>query len=257
MTLNWGVLLHWTMSHGIAGVKIFTLSEGEISALHIGLKGTMNALFLKDLADKTRRGLRGRVEAGKAIGAAPYGYRVVRRFDDNGEVVKGEREIIPEQAEIIRRIFKEYAIENKSPRTIAATLNKEGVPSPSGKPWSQATINGNRKRGVGILNNEIYIGRLIWNRQRITKNLDTGKNIGKYNDKSEWIIKEIPEFRIIDQKLWNAAKMRQKHIDRSSENQLHNTRRAKHLLSGLIKCGECSDNYSVVPNPLRLFQRKK
>lgn len=46
-----------------AGVAIVTLSEGEIGDLHIGLKGTMNALFLKDLADKTRRGLRGRVEA--------------------------------------------------------------------------------------------------------------------------------------------------------------------------------------------------
>ena len=47
-----------------AGTKLITLSEGEISDLHVGLKGTMNALFLKDLADKTRRGLRGRVEAG-------------------------------------------------------------------------------------------------------------------------------------------------------------------------------------------------
>jgi DNA invertase Pin-like site-specific DNA recombinase len=44
-----------------AGVKIITLSEGEITHLHVGLKGTMNALFLKDLADKTRRGMRGRV----------------------------------------------------------------------------------------------------------------------------------------------------------------------------------------------------
>jgi hypothetical protein len=35
-----------------------------VNELHIGLKGTMGALFLKDLADKTRRGLRGRVEAG-------------------------------------------------------------------------------------------------------------------------------------------------------------------------------------------------
>lgn len=41
-----------------AGIKIITLSEGEISSLHIGLKGTMNAMFLKDLADKTRRGAR-------------------------------------------------------------------------------------------------------------------------------------------------------------------------------------------------------
>ena len=53
---------------GYADVKIVTLSEGEISHLHVGLKGTMNALFLKDLADKTRRGLRGRVETGKSGG---------------------------------------------------------------------------------------------------------------------------------------------------------------------------------------------
>ncbi|KXF74666.1 hypothetical protein ATN84_22475 [Paramesorhizobium deserti] len=37
-----------------ADVSIFTLSEGEINELHVGLKGTMNALFLKDLALKTR-----------------------------------------------------------------------------------------------------------------------------------------------------------------------------------------------------------
>lgn len=62
-----------------AGVKIVTLSEGEITHLHVGLKGTMNALFLKDLADKTRRGLRGRVEKGKSGGGLCYGYDVVKR----------------------------------------------------------------------------------------------------------------------------------------------------------------------------------
>jgi hypothetical protein len=35
-------------------VNIVTLAEGDITHLHVGLKGTMNALFLKDLADKTR-----------------------------------------------------------------------------------------------------------------------------------------------------------------------------------------------------------
>ncbi len=39
-----------------AGVSIITLAEGEISELHVGLKGTMNALLLKDLALKTHRG---------------------------------------------------------------------------------------------------------------------------------------------------------------------------------------------------------
>ena len=60
-----------------AGVQLITLSEGEINELHVGLKGTMNALFLKDLAAKTRRGLEGRVRQGKSGGGNAYGYDVV------------------------------------------------------------------------------------------------------------------------------------------------------------------------------------
>jgi len=70
-----------------ANVKIVTLSEGEVTHLHVGLKGTMNALFLKDLADKTRRGLRGRVELGKSGGGNSYGYDVVKQFQTNGEPI--------------------------------------------------------------------------------------------------------------------------------------------------------------------------
>jgi site-specific DNA recombinase len=66
------------------GIRIVTLAEGEISELHVGLKGTMNALFLKDLAEKTRRGLRGRIEAGFSGGGNSYGYHVVRRPGPDG-----------------------------------------------------------------------------------------------------------------------------------------------------------------------------
>ncbi|MEM9355583.1 MAG: recombinase family protein, partial [Pseudomonadota bacterium] len=54
-----------------AGVNLFTLGEGEVSNLHIGLKGTMNALFLKDLAMKVHRGMRGRIEKGFSGGSLP------------------------------------------------------------------------------------------------------------------------------------------------------------------------------------------
>jgi len=141
-----------------AGVKIFTLSEGEISSLHIGLKGTMNAMFLKDLADKTRRGLRGRVEKGKSGGGLAYGYSVVKQVNSKGEAIRGDREIVETQANIIKRIFEEYAYKNKSPKAIASQLNLENIPAPSGKAWGQSTINGNRRRGTGILNNHLYIG---------------------------------------------------------------------------------------------------
>src|SRR5919106_79534 len=88
-----------------AGVRIVTLAEGEISELHVGLKGTMNALFLKDLAQKVRRGLEGRVREGKSGGGLCYGYDVVRQYDARGEPVYGERAINEAEAAVVRRIF--------------------------------------------------------------------------------------------------------------------------------------------------------
>lgn len=61
-------------------IRLITLAEGEISELHVGLKGTMNALFLKDLALKIRRGQRGRIEAGRIPGGSSYGYRSFGNF---------------------------------------------------------------------------------------------------------------------------------------------------------------------------------
>jgi site-specific DNA recombinase len=63
-----------------AGVALHTFAEGEITKLHIGLKGTMNALFLKDLTAKTRRGLRGRIEQKRSAGGKCYGYRIKREL---------------------------------------------------------------------------------------------------------------------------------------------------------------------------------
>jgi DNA invertase Pin-like site-specific DNA recombinase len=228
-----------------AGVKIVTLSEGEISSLHIGLKGTMNAMFLKDLADKTRRGLRGRVERGKSGGGIAYGYDVVKRFDTEGRPLRGDRTINDTRAAIVRRIFEEYASRNKSPKAIASELNAEGIPSPSGNAWSQSTINGNRRRGTGILNNELYIGRLVWNRQRFIKDPETGRRVTRLNDESEWTTQELPELRIVPQELWDMAKARQRDLD-AREPGMWQRNRPRYLLSGLIKCGVCSGGYAKI-----------
>jgi len=118
-----------------AGVRLFTLAEGEITELHVGLKGTMNALFLKDLADKTRRGLEGRVRQGRSGGGLCYGYDVVREHDANGEPIYGGRKINSAEAAVVRRIFTEFAA-GKSPRRIAVALNREGVRGPRGCSWT-------------------------------------------------------------------------------------------------------------------------
>jgi hypothetical protein len=233
-----------------AGVKIVTLSEGEVSELHVGLKGTMNALFLKDLADKTRRGLRGRVAAGKSGGGLCYGYDVVRSMGPDGTPITGDRRINPAEAAIVQRVLRAFAA-NTSPRQIVRQLNAEGVPGPFGHVWCETTIRGHVKRGTGFLNNELYIGRLVWNRLRYIKAPDTGKRVSRLNPPSAWVITEVPELRIIDDELWEAVKARQKEIEEQhapaieavreahKRNRLRGAQRPRYLLSGLLFCGCC------------------
>ncbi|HHV67077.1 MAG TPA: recombinase family protein [Ochrobactrum intermedium] len=239
-----------------AGVPIVTLAEGEISELHVGLKGTMNALFLKDLAAKTHRGIRGRVEDGKSGGGLCYGYRVVKQLDARGDPIRGDREIDEAEANVVRRILRDYA-EGISPRVIAKTLNEEGVPGPEGRLWNDTTIHGHAKRGTGILNNELYIGKLIWNRLRYLKDPSTGKRVSRLNPESEWIVKDVPDLRIVDDELWQAVKARQavtsaKYANVAEgvrkhhrKNRLNGTHRPKTLLSGLVFCGCCGGPFSI------------
>jgi DNA invertase Pin-like site-specific DNA recombinase len=184
-----------------ADVGLFTLSEGLINELHVGLKGTMNALFLKDLAQKTKRGQRGRVEAGKIPGGNSYGYTMIRRIAEDGSLIRGERSVHPEQANVIRRIFAAYA-DGISPRAIAAALNREGIPSPRGGLWNASTINGSRQRRNGILNNELYLGRITYNRQRFVKDPDTGKRVSRLNPENLWVTKDVDGLRLIDDETW-------------------------------------------------------
>ena len=227
------------------GAQMFTLSEGEINELHIGLKGTMNALFIKDLAKKVHRGLRGKIEKGKSAGGNTYGYDVVKKLGADGELIRGDRTINEVQAKIVNRIFKEY-LAGKSPKKIATELNKEGIPAPSAKGWGPSTIYGNRERGTGILNNELYIGRLIWNRLKYTKNPETGRRVSRMNPKDEWHIRDVPEMRIVPQELWEAVKEKQGVYAKRDGKNIHTARRPKNLLSYLLKCGTCGGGVSMV-----------
>ena len=225
-----------------AEVCLLTLAEGEINELHVGLKGTMNALFLKDLAAKTRRGQRGRVEAGKIPGGNSYGYKIVRRLLEDGSVSTGEREIDGKQAEIVRRIFAEYAA-GISPRRIARGLNAEGITAPRGGLWNASTINGSRQRRNGILNNELYRGQITYNRQRFVKDPDTGKRIARPNPEDQWIKTEVAHLRIIDDRLWEAAQILKSRYSSQTGNKRQTRKR---LLSGLVKCGACGGSMTII-----------
>ena len=123
---------------------------------------------------------------------------------------------------------------------------------PRSRDWGPSTIYGNWRRGTGILNNELYIGRLVWNRQHFVKDPSTGRRQARPNPESEWIIEEVPELRIVPQDLWDAVKERQEKTrqtvtaDRSHGIRSERARRPVYLFSGLVKCGQCGGSYTLV-----------
>jgi site-specific DNA recombinase len=137
----------------------------------------------------------------------------------------------------------------EAPRSIAKVLNRESIPGPAGGRWGPSTIIGNARRGTGILNNELYVGRLVWNRLKYVKHPNTGKRQSRLNPPEIWIVKDVPELRIVPQELWEAVKARQADMMRATRPDrmqadfwIH--QRPRYLLSGLMKCGVCGASYT-------------
>ena len=188
------------------GVTLVTLEEGIITHLHVGLKGTMNAIFLQSLADKTRRGQRGIVRKGRMISRAPFGYRNANRIEGS-RVERGLREIDPDQAAIVRRIFRLYA-NGTSAKAIAALLTAERIPTPNGgAKWRHHTLVGMNARST-ILSNRIYIGKIVYGATRTVRNPTTGRPVYRPCTEEEPETVIVPELRIIDDNTWNIVQDR-------------------------------------------------
>ena len=128
-----------------------------------------------------------------------------------------------------------------------------------GHTWGDTTIRGHACRGNGVVNNELYAGVLVWNRQRFIKDPNTGKRVSRPNPEAKWIRTEVPELRIVDDELWQRVKLRQAELAKQFEattkgvrvaraERLNRLRRPAFLLSGLLVCGCCGTRYGIVVN---------
>ncbi len=182
--------------------------------------------------------LKRRIPGGRA-----YGYDVVAPDSQERKAEHGERWINPQQAAIVVRIFESFA-DGMSPRAIAKRLNAEAVPGPDCRQWRDTTIRGQVDRGTGLLNNQIYIGKLVWNRTSYVKNPRTGRRVARINPPEMHESVEIPDLRIVSDDLWNRVKIRQEAmriaIGRDDDgNALNRVHRRKFMFRGLLVCGEC------------------
>jgi site-specific DNA recombinase len=216
------------------GIEIRAVHEGAVNTVLVGLRGLVGQLYREDNAHKVRRGQSGRVGRGFHAGGLTYGYAAVP-----GD--PGKRTIIEAEAQIVRRIFQEY-VDGRTPRDIAHGLNRERIPPPRGRVWNASTINGNMQRGTGLLQNELYAGRLVWNKVRMTKDPDTGKRVSRPNPKSQWQAADVRNLSIIPRELFEAAQTRKQ--ARSTKHPSRQ-RRPRHMLSGLLRCGACGAGMST------------
>ena len=237
------------------GITIHSVQQGQITQMHIGLLGTMAQMQLSDIRSKTTRGLRAVAQDGRSAGGLCYGYKIAPAADGaSGKAVRGHRAIDEGQAIVVRRIFQDYA-NGLSPKASTLKLNGEGIPAPRGGSWAATAINGNRTRGTGVINNEVYVGRQIWGRQTWLKDPSTGRRLPRMAKPDALVLTEIPGLRIVSDELWHAAKARQVQLDRRGRDMASGSagqvafwskQRPRYLFSGLMRCGQCGGGFSKI-----------
>jgi len=130
-----------------------------------------------------------------------FGYRNREVTSPDGRRQYVEREICPQEAVVLRRIF-ELCASGVGVRRLAILLNDEGALAPTprrtGRPrsWAPSTVR-------EILYRELYRGIIVWN--RIRKRDVWGLKRYLTRPERERVRLEVPKLRIIDDALWTAA----------------------------------------------------
>jgi len=254
--------MHAALKHlRFLGIRVFSVAAGELTGetgkMVATIAGLKAELDLDETRRRVQRSLRGRIERGFSAGGPTYGYRSQPvyngRQDRYGQPeVEGYRTVIYEpEARVVRRIFEMYTA-GMSAKRIVLQLNAEGVAPPRSRRgrktagWDWTTIQGSRKRGTGILNNELYRGVRVWNRHEKVRNPENGnKPTMRLRPPEEWVRIPAPELRIVSDDLWNAVKARQEEATKASHGRPGGPR-PKHLFSGLLRCGRCGARYVML-----------
>jgi len=93
----------------------------------------------------------------------------------------------------VKRIFREFAENGRGTKKIAESLNRDGIPSPSGGDWDGSKVH-------RILINELYVGTLVYN--KTTQKLKTPT---RHNPKAEWVRTGDAFDAIVDQEMFDQA----------------------------------------------------
>ena len=189
------------------------VGDDKMSILFEAMIEAMDEYYSINLAEEVKRGMTEKAKRGGVLSIPAFGYRV-----ENNEFV-----IVPEEGEIIRKVFNDY-VNGKGFLSIAKALNCMGVRTHRGNKIENRTIE-------YWLNNPVYIGKTRWN--------PDGKLSRNYTAETA-IISDGTHTPIIDMETWDKVQEKMR-TQKAKFGKYYNPDRKdlSHWLTGLVRCEKC------------------
>ncbi len=205
------------------GVNVLFLTDGidtrkPDAELYLAIMGTLAQEESRRTSGRVVWGQTRQMERGVVFGQSLLGY----------DVRKGTMTINPQGADIVRLIFRKYALEQMSIREIAGYLTEKGFrTSRGGTKWSPNAVS-------RILSNEKYVGDLV---QKKTYTPDYLTHEKRRNTGQVPLIRiENHHEPIISREIWDMVRQRKKETEDRME---QGSGSCRCPFSGKIRCGEC------------------
>lgn len=220
----------------------FDNDGSPISTIVKGVKRAMAGEYSRELSTKVFAGQGRLIEKGYRQGG-PAGFGLRRTLIDEHGVTKGflergehksiqtDRVILtlgPEdEVNLVREIYRSFVYQGYSESEIAADLNRRGIPTDLGRPWTRGTVH-------QVLINEKYVGDNVWNRQSFKL-----KKKRVQNDPEMWIRAQDAFAAVVERELFEAARtmINGRSFRLSDEEMLQSLRKLyqqRGLLSGIV-----------------------
>lgn len=226
---------------GLLGVKDGIDTSTATGKMIANIMGAVAEMELENIHEQTLAGRQQKARSGLWNGAqAPFGYSIVDK----------KLVICPEEAEIVKEIFRLYTEEGQTIQYITKKLNDENVQREQRGNTQFSTFPMRTIRS--ILKNPVYAGKIAYGRRHTVKVEGTNNEtkVVKQDDESKIIIVDGIHEAIVSQETFAKAD------ERLNENVAHRKTRSDsttvYPLTGLIKCPDCGKNifgYTAPPRP--------
>ncbi|MBQ7802559.1 recombinase family protein [Candidatus Saccharibacteria bacterium] len=191
-------------------------AQGELLITFLALHAEEQA---KSASDNKRWQIRRYFEEGIPTYFRIYGYRMI----DN------HLEIVPEEAEVIRRIFAMY-LDGMGKEAIARTINAE---------WGNSTKQWTFHSVTEVLKNEKYTGNMLL-QKTYRPDFRTKKKMINRGQWAQYLVRDSHE-AIIDQKTFEEVQLE---IERRQKRFVNKPRiEHQNLFKGIVSCGICGAKF--------------